>query len=223
MKLDMKLGSMTQNSKYALFFLGTFLIFVLTLILVVQPLHADNTKNSDALMLKRQKLAAYQTFAQQHADYPSFETSQRLKVQKEQLRLPDQMSVSDTLRDYSHKAEQSGIQLVSVKTPATGNIKQQDGAFPFPLTIKVTGNYFKIVDFLQRVENGDRYAKLQQVVISGNETNGDLTVDSQLTVYSMKKDLKTFSASTAGSNKTGVDLVKERDAANRKIIDQAQK
>ena len=174
-------------------------------------------------MVKRQKLAAYQTFAQQHADYPSFETAQRLKVQKAQLRLPDQMSIADTLRDYTRKAEQSGIQLVNVKTPAAGNIKQQDGAFPFPLTIKVTGNYFKIVDFLQRVENGDRYAKLQQVVISGNESNGDLTVDSQLTVYSLKKDLKSTVVKVAGEEKTGVDLAKERDAANRKMIDEAKK
>jgi hypothetical protein len=84
-----------------------------------------------------------------------------------------------------------------------------------------------MVDFLQQVEAGDRYAKLQQVGISGNEANGDLTMDAALTVYSLKKDL--FGNQNGVSNNSqesaaqGIERVKERDKANMEALNKSTK
>lgn len=227
MKFNFKEPTLSQNSKYSLFLLGSVVLFILVLIFVVTPLYKDNQKNSVTLATKRQQLAAYQTFAQQNSDYTSFETTQRLKMQRAQLLVADQVSIPEVLRDYSRKAEHTGVSLVNVKSPAPNEIKKEGNAFAVPLKVKVTGNYYKIVDFLQQVEAGDRYAKLQQVGINGNEANGDLTMDAALTVYSLKKDLSGAQNSVANNSQEsaaqGIDRVKERDKANMEVLNQSTK
>lgn len=220
MKLNLKQPALSQNSKYSLFLLGSVLLFILVLMFIVTPLYQENQKNSLALTAKRQKLAAYQTFAQQNQDYATFASNQRFKVQEAQKRIPDQVSIPDVLRDYSGKAEHTGVSITNIKTPAAAEIVKEGNAFAVPLKVKLTGNYYKIVDFLQQVESGERYAKLQQVGINGNEANGDLTVDTQLTVYALKKELKGAPALPV-ENKgqaTGLDRVRERDKANMEAL-----
>jgi Tfp pilus assembly protein PilO len=99
-------------------------------------------------------------------------------------------------------------------------VVKEGNAFAVPLKVKLTGNYYKIVDFLQQVEAGDRYAKLQQVGITGNEANGDLTMDTQLTVYALKKELKGTPTLPVEqkSEATGLERVRERDKANMEAL-----
>jgi Tfp pilus assembly protein PilO len=220
MKLNFKQPALSQNSKYSLFLLGSVLLFILVVMFIVTPLYQENQKNSLALTGKRQKLAAYQTFAQQNQDYATFSANQRFKVQEAQKRIPDQVSIPDVLRDYSGKAEHTGVSITNIKTPSAAEIVKEGNAFAVPLKVKLTGNYYKIVDFLQQVEAGDRYAKLQQVGINGNEANGDLTVDTQLTVYALKKELKgtpTLPVENK-SEATGLERVRERDKANMEAL-----
>lgn len=220
MKLDFKQPAISQNSKYALFLLGSVILFMIVLVFVVMPLYQDNQKNTLALTSKRQKLAAYQTFAQQNRDYETFAAGQRFKLQQAQKHIPDQVSIPDVLRDYSGKADHSGVSIVNIKTPTATEIVKEGNAFAVPLKVKLTGNYYKMVDFLQQIEAGDRYAKLQQVGINGNEANGDLTMDTQLTVYSLKKELRGTPVQNVQGNSqaTGLDRVRERDKANMEAL-----
>jgi putative copper export protein len=46
MKFNLKQPALSQNSKYSLFLLGSFLLFILVLLFAVSPLYQDNQKNS---------------------------------------------------------------------------------------------------------------------------------------------------------------------------------
>ncbi len=220
MKLEMKRPALSKNNQYILLLFGAVIIFIFTILTVVMPLRQDNQKDGALLITKRQQLAAYQTFSQQNRDYDTFAAAQRLKLQRAQLSVPDQVSIPDVLRDYSGKAEHAGIAINNIKTPAANQIVKDGNAFAVPLQVKLSGNYYKIVDFLQEMEHGERFAKLQQVNITGNEKNGDLKVDAQLTVYALKKELKGTSSKPAGQTKaTGQDLVRQRDKANMEMLE----
>jgi hypothetical protein len=45
--------------------------------------------------------------------------------------------------------------ITNIKTPAAAaEVVKEGNAFAVPLKVKLTGNYYKIVDFLQQVEVG---------------------------------------------------------------------
>lgn len=73
-----------------------------------------------------------------------------------------------------------------------------------PLNISISGNYYKMVEFLQKVENGGRFAKLNKASINTvkeNDTSGNLDMTAEFTVYSLKDTLgKVNSADTGEKN-----------------------
>ena len=138
--------------------------------------------------------------------------------------LPDIVTVPELVQEYSNLSKECGIQFKSVKPPS-GNLKQVNGAYEVPLNISISGNYYKMVEFLQKVENGTRFAKLNKAsvnTVKENDASGNLDMTAEFTVYSLKDALGKMNTGAAGE-KTGLDRVKERDAANMAAIDEAKK
>ena len=176
MKLEMPDSNMSENSKYSLLLLGSVLLLVFVVLYIMQPLREDIQKNEQELTQAQQRLASYQTFAEQNK-------------------------------------------------PPSGNLKQVNGAYEVPLNISISGNYYKMVEFLQKVENGTRFAKLNKAsvnTVKENDASGNLDMTAEFTVYSLKDALGKMNTGAAGE-KTGLNRVKERDAANMAAIDEAKK
>ena len=215
MKLEMPDSNMSENSKYSLLLLGSVLLLVFVVLYIMQPLREDIQKNEQELTQAQQRLASYQTFAEQNKDYNAFAAKQVL---------PDIVTVPELVQEYSNLSKECGIQFKSVKPPS-GNLKQVNGAYEVPLNISISGNYYKMVEFLQKVENGTRFAKLNKAsvnTVKENDASGNLDMTAEFTVYSLKDALGKMNTGAAGE-KTGLDRVKERDAANMAAIDEAKK
>ena len=209
MKLEMPDSNMSENSKYSLLLLGSVLLLVFVVLYIMQPLREDIQKNEQELTQAQQRLASYQTFAEQNKDYNAFAAKQEGYLAEAKKLLPDIVC---------------GIQFKSVKPPS-GNLKQVNGAYEVPLNISISGNYYKMVEFLQKVENGTRFAKLNKAsvnTVKENDASGNLDMTAEFTVYSLKDALGKMNTGAAGE-KTGLDRVKERDAANMAAIDEAKK
>ena len=216
MKLEMPDSNMSENSKYSLLLLGSVLLLVFVVLYIMQPLREDIQKNEQELTQAQQRLASYQTFAEQNKDYNAFAEAKKL--------LPDIVTVPELVQEYSNLSKECGIQFKSVKPPS-GNLKQVNGAYEVPLNISISGNYYKMVEFLQKVENGTRFAKLNKAsvnTVKENDASGNLDMTAEFTVYSLKDALGKMNTGAAGE-KTGLDRVKERDAANMAAIDEAKK
>lgn len=172
----------------------------------------------------QQRLASYQTFAEQNKDYNAFAAKQEGYLAEAKKLLPDIVTVPELVQEYSNLSKECGIQFKSVKPPS-GNLKQVNGAYEVPLNISISGNYYKMVEFLQKVENGTRFAKLNKAsvnTVKENDASGNLDMTAEFTVYSLKDALGKMNTGAAGE-KTGLDRVKERDAANMAAIDEAKK
>lgn len=222
MKLEMSSGGkMSENSKYSLLLLAAVLLLVFVVLYIVQPLRGDIQKNEAELTQAQQRLASYQTFAEQNKNYSAFVAAQDARLAEAKKAMPDTVAVPVLVQEYADLSKTSGIQFQSVEPP-TGKLKQNSGAYEIPLNITISGNYYKMVDFLQRVENGTRFSKLLKTNISAESDNsakaadGNVKITAEFTVYSLKDSLSAASArQTASAEKTGTARVKERDAANQ--------
>ena len=228
-------SNMSENSKYSLLLLGSVLLLVFVVLYIMQPLREDIQKNeqeqylqlkqrADATEAVQQRLASYQTFAEQNKDYNAFAAKQEGYLAEAKKLLPDIVTVPELVQEYSNLSKECGIQFKSVKPPS-GNLKQVNGAYEVPLNISISGNYYKMVEFLQKVENGTRFAKLNKAsvnTVKENDASGNLDMTAEFTVYSLKDALGKMNTGAAGE-KTGLDRVKERDAANMAAIDEAKK
>lgn len=227
MKLDMSSNKMSENGKYALFLLGAILLLVFVILQIVLPLRADIQKNEQTLTLSQQRLASYQSFAGQNKDYAAFAAKQEEYMAEAREALPDTVTIPELVKEYSDLTKAEGISFKSVEPPAANTLKQVNGAYEVPLNISISGNYYKIVDFLQKVENGIRFAKLNEVSITTanndkNKNTGDLDMTAKFAVYSMKNVLGNKANSKSGE-KTGLERVKERDAANMAAYNEGKK
>lgn len=134
------------------------------------------------------------------------------------------MTVPELVQEYSNLTQEAGIQFKSVKPPS-GKLQQKNGAYEVPINIAISGNYYKIVDFLQKVENGTRFAKLDKTsvsaVTSNNDTSGNLDMTAEFTVYSLKNALGVMNSSA--DTKTGIERTKEQDTANMSVVEKVTK
>lgn len=69
-------SNMSENSKYSLLLLGSVLLLVFVVLYIMQPLREDIQKNEQELTQAQQRLASYQTFAEQNKDYNAFAAKQ---------------------------------------------------------------------------------------------------------------------------------------------------
>lgn len=224
MKLEMPDSNMSENSKYSLLLLGSVILLVFVVLYIVQPLRGDIQKNEQELTQAQQQLASYQTFAEQNKDYNAFAAKQEGYLAEAKKLLPDMVTVPELVQEYSNLSKECGIQFKSVKPPS-GKLKQVNGAYEVPLNISISGNYYKMVEFLQKVENGARFAKLNKASINTakeNDTSGTLDMSAEFTVYSLKEALGKMNAAPAGE-KTGLERVKEQDAANMAAVEEIKK
>ena len=134
---------MSENSKYSLLLLGSVLLLVFVGLYIIQPLREDIQKNEQELIQAQQRLASYQTFAEQNKDYNAFATKQEGYLAEAKKLLPDIVTVPELVQEYSNLSKECGIQFKSVKPPS-GNLKQENGAYEVPLNISISGNYYKI-------------------------------------------------------------------------------
>ena len=121
MKLEMPDSNMSENSKYSLLLLGSVLLLVFVVLYIMQPLREDIQKNEQELTQAQQRLASYQTFAEQNKDYNAFAAKQEGYLAEAKKLLPDIVTVPELVQEYSNLSKECGIQFKSVKPPS-GNL-----------------------------------------------------------------------------------------------------
>ena len=107
MKLEMPDSNMSENSKYSLLLLGfgTCCLFFVVLY-ILQPLREDVQKNEQELTQAQQRLASYQTFAEQNKDYNAFAAKQEGYLAEAKKLLPDIVTVPELVQEYSNLSKE---------------------------------------------------------------------------------------------------------------------
>ncbi|MFA5388921.1 MAG: type 4a pilus biogenesis protein PilO [Candidatus Omnitrophota bacterium] len=88
-------------------------------------------------------------------------------------RLPGQDQVSSLLEGFSNVAESSGVKILKVKpleTPVTSASKQKaatEAYAEFPILIEARAGFHQLGDFVNKLENMDRFIKIMDIDITG--------------------------------------------------------
>ena len=94
------------------------------------------------------------------------------------------MTIPELVAEYSKLAMVNKVVLESLKPPT--EVKQdKGGAFAVPLKLTLSGDYFNLVEFLQQVEKGTRFATIQSVDFS-SDGKGALKMNADFVVYALK-------------------------------------
>lgn len=178
------LAKVSAPVRYLILFMLALFFMALVAIQFIMPLNEDTKKKEEQLLQANTRYAALQTFATQNQDYEGLLKIQNLKVSEAKKRLPDAVTIPELVAEYSKLALVNGIVLESLKPP-TEVKPDKGGAFAVPLKMTLSGDYFKLVEFLQQVELGTRFTTLQGVNFSA-DGKGALKMDADFVVYALK-------------------------------------
>ena len=143
------LAKVSAPVRYLILFILASFFMALVAIQFIMPLNEDTKKKEEQLLQANTRYAALQTFATQNQDYEALLKIQNLKVSEAKKRLPDAVTIPELVAEYSKLALVNGIILESLKPP-TEVKPDKGGAFAVPLKMTLSGDYFKIVEFLQQ-------------------------------------------------------------------------
>ena len=178
------LAKISANTRYFILLILTSFFAFLLFVQFIMPLREDTGKVENQLLQANTRLAAIQTFADQNKDYDAFLKIQTLKVEETKKKLPDTVTIPELVAEYSKLAMVNKVTLESLKPPT--EVKQdKSGAFAVPLKLTLSGDYFNLVEFLQQVEKGTRFATIQSVDFS-SDGKGTLKMNADFVVYALK-------------------------------------
>lgn len=176
--------NLSDNAKYGIGFFLALVFSVCCLIFIIFPLYRDNQVEKNKLLQANVKLATLQTFATQNQDYAALVKIQEMKMAEARKKLPDGVSVPELIAEYSKIADAAGVQLQGV-TP--GKTSKLGTAIALPISVDLEGDYFKLITFLQQVENGDRFVLVQGADYNAEKTGENLKMKAKFVVYALKK------------------------------------
>lgn len=193
MKLGFSAPEISPNNKYALILLGSFATLLVVVIYCVLPLRTDIAGNDQMLVTEQQRLASYQSFAEQNKDYQAFQEKHLLNLVEAKKLIPDKVTVTELVTEYNTLAEECGVALKSVKPPAgNSQIKKVAGVYPYPIKMTIVGNYYKIINFLARLEHEKRFVNINGISIetqTARKGTGEVVIVGDFSVYSIQNSV----------------------------------
>lgn len=118
-------------------------------------------KNEEALIANEPAIRRQYAIAKEQAAY----------LEK---RLPSQDKISSLLEQFSSIAESSGVKILKLKPIEDSNItpKPQGTSiiyYEYPIVIDAKAGYHQLGDFINKLENMDRFIRAMDVDIKGND------------------------------------------------------
>lgn len=179
MKMKLSFLEEVSEEKKSLFCFGTALILLISLIYfgVVPWLE-------EAVLAKREcsqingELKIYQEFSKIE-NHLQFEREQLEKLEPIEKRLPKDLKQEVVMAELYSLAERSGVKLQVLRQNGRGSFKKQGVV----LYLECTGDYERLVKFLQAVEREGSFKSLQEFTVKGDEKNGSLDVSTVVVAF----------------------------------------
>ena len=188
----------SENAKYGIYFVIILIGCIMLYFQTIRPLSIERAALDAKISLANTQLAELQTFATQNQDYDALLKIQNLKLAQAKKKLPDKIAVPDLISEYSKLADANSIALDGL---APKNYVKTGSAFALPLEMKLTGDYFHLINFLQQVETADRFVNLQSATF-GVQKNGALDLTANFVVYALHGEVNAAAANAAPKTKT---------------------
>ena len=135
------------------------LLIVIYIFLLRAPLHGAAASAEARAQVAAAQVLKVTNFHNAHiSDEKKYEQDLQQRQERANQALPDDIEQGRIVGYLQSKALASQLELCEL-TP--GELRVQDGLRVLPLKLKLRGNYFQLLDFLEQLQNGERYTIIQ--------------------------------------------------------------
>ena len=161
------------------------LISVAFVFLVHFPLReeAEEIRRETGLVL--QEVISIENFTNKHVNLKEYAEDVSKRHERAEKALPGELEQSVVIGMLQRNALQHRIQIVSV---SPGQIKKESSLTVLPIRIKLNCNYFQLLDFLQSLQEEERFMKLDQLCV--RTVDSRLSFEIEAAVYAMKDSVQ---------------------------------
>ena len=183
----MQLQGLKRSDKYCLLVIISLLFCFLVKIFAIDVLQNKIVATEALLAQEEQRLEAYQDFAAENSNYGAFLAEQQIAKQKAYQIIPQQVAAAELIREYTALAAKHNLRIESIK-PVTDAKQAKTNYEALTFKISARGNFYKTAAFLNELQNGERLATANNIVLerAADGGNGEVLLTADLTAYALK-------------------------------------
>lgn len=178
---------MERLDEKRVFVLVCFLWFSLTIafaFLVHLPLMEEVEEIRRETGLVSQEVISIENFTNKHVNLKEYAEDIGKQHERAEKALPSELEQSAVIGMLQRNALRHQIRLVSV---SPGQIKKESRLMVLPIQIKLNCDYFQLLDFLQSLQEEERFMKLDQLCV--RTIDDRLSFEIEAAVYAMEEVL----------------------------------
>lgn len=153
------------------------LIFYFFVHLPLQELCEE--RSSKAISL-HQEVMAVQNFQNAHLDEQAYKQELMERLERAEKALPPHLGQGEFLGRIQRAALDTGLRLEEALPQER---QQVEDCLALPVQLRVAGNYFQLLDFLQRLRLEERFYQLRQLKVRTAGDGGRLEADIMLVMF----------------------------------------
>lgn len=153
------------------------LIFYFFVHLPLQELCEE--RSSKAISL-HQEVMAVQNFQNAHLDEQAYKQELMERLERAEKALPPHLGQGEFLGRIQRAALGTGLRLEEALPQER---QQVEDCLALPVQLRVAGNYFQLLDFLQRLRLEERFYQLRQLKVRTAGDGGRLEADIMLVMF----------------------------------------
>lgn len=159
------------------------LVAVLGVFLLVFPKMSDVTEAEDQLVEAEDQAQVLRTELERREEVAGAAVETEALIRRLEAQVPPTADLPGMVRLLAQSADQAGVEFFSV-APGAPTADASGGFSLIPTTVSVNGGFFALDEFIWRLEELPRAAKVMNLSMSpGGEEAGDLSMQLTIELY----------------------------------------
>lgn len=173
--MNLSLTKLELKYKLTLFTLMLIVLNIIFYFFIYSPQREEICTLNNQLELQQQQIKVVEDFISKHPDITAYDSELNSKLDKINKMIPENPDVSLFIDEISKLAIQSSIQINNI-TP--GELVDKNNYREFKIVLKISGDYFDLLKFLQALNGLDRLTSVSTIQTSakGNIVESDLAL-----------------------------------------------
>lgn len=174
--------NMTKDNKYLILLILSIIITLGITYFIVSPLSDQLAEKENEVKIINLKIAKVMTFSKKNQDYDKFLKLQKLKFNSIYEKIPQNINVMRVISEYKNLASFFNLNLETIKPGKEEHIDKK--YFKIPFELKVVGNYYNLLLFLQDIEKKGKIIEIISPKFVGGKGD-NVSLNATLLVYSL--------------------------------------
>lgn len=159
---------MAMIMQWRIFILSALAVFMIVLTLIWQgiAMAEDVAQEKEELKNLQQLRSEVLQLQAEHPDLALYRLETATEKKRMEAMLPDTMALEPFISELQKIATLSSMQLLEI---SPGEPEEGEGAVRLPVSLKLSGDYFSLLDLLDRLQRGGRLVQVDAMELEQGE------------------------------------------------------